>query len=68
LDLKYILITNWYYKDGDPDLFNEIAEVKICHGQGYSALYNENYSFYISKECCIESDSIEYLENIKYLS
>lgn len=68
MDLKYVLITKWYHEEGDPDLFNEIAEVQMEHDLGYTVLYNGDFSFYISKRCCMVGDSLEYLETIKYLS
>lgn len=68
---KYILVTKNIYFWHD-SLYNQIFEVYAEEHNTYDFHHENGGCCRIRKECCIESDSIEflekYIENIKYLS
>lgn len=64
---KYILVTTKMYFLHQ-SLYNQIFVVYAEKYDCYDCRHPNGGSFRITKANCIEGDSIEYLENIKYLS
>lgn len=64
---KYILVTTKGYFLQHP-IYNQIFEIYAEAYDTYDFRHTNGGCCRIKKVNCIEGDSIEYLENIKYLS